>query len=542
MTSYSDAPLNLKEIKFKLNNYADILRRLQAKNEADNETFTNTQKAVDTSANNEVVLMFNKSLFVKQHITTTDESGIVKIDNVDYNIKSDYYCQIVAGVDRVLMLTLLSTGFGENIVYYIGYKEGLYYGNMLKWADEFKLITSATLASDIIPNTPFQCVYNQVRNSFYLITSKKYEDNVVDMLLLEYMPSNTDSWDWQIVSNRQISEDPGINLLYHVSIIKFNEDLNIGINKIFPQGALLVGGCDKTCNKLVCYLGFINYNSISVWVQLNLNNINVKYLDFDYCILEHYTEDENNEYFKLAIVAVGYKPLLFNMSNTGKIYTILEVNFNYSSNYSLNINSISNGWNDIVLSDIDETYFRKYAWKNVEYDKQHNEFVFSYCFNDNNNELLTGLNDKMITINLLPILEKVDTKYDIYKLSFKTSYTISKTHHYINIADLIFDVNRNELIAVAILPDKTIIAKERNNNLWSNKSANATIVNGSYPVSLSSCKEVNNRIYLLTTKTDSITEVKTFYVYVLAYDIVNEWVGNINNYFTIEPRVKPISP
>lgn len=544
MTSYKDNPLNIKEIQFRLNKCADIIRVLQDRNDVENTEYEEIKTQTDKYINNEVILMFDNSLFIKQYIINPKEDG-----SIFKTYKHDKYdsAQIVAGIDRVLLLLLVK----YDNKYYIAFNEGVYYADVLKWGS-FQLLSvdssALELATATDTETAFKCVYNQYLNSFYLVCSVNGSGSpsIPLMKLLEYKSSTADgngSWSWNTIALSGLSSLSDLSGLYYdISIINFDENSKM-YNK-YPNGGLVCSGYTSSDKFLISQIGLLEYNketrsiTSQKWEKLSCETDtlyapqHVKYYSISQSIVQTSTvEDSEIETSSCVLATVGHTLNTTNIPyilQTGKAYALVNFKLTTSGSTETIEIKIDIKWQNITLPKIDEEHFNKYLWKTITYDKDHNEFIMGYDFYKDNDKVdKTNLNHKMVTLNVSPSIND-----DNSTVSFSISYTIDKEYDYINSMCLLFDVNRDEIMAATTNPDNVVKTKIRNNNQWNDKGCYSNIKTESIPISLSSCKESENRVYMLTVKTDG----DRYYVYILSYDISRDWVDDIDNYYTIKTK------
>ena len=489
--SYKDAPMSLKEIGFRLNRYASLVRALDSQNIENNEEYKVIKSEVDASVNNEVNLLLNNSLFVKQ-VVKHGYFNVITIESTDYTVEEDYCSQIVVGDDRVLILTLLSS----ESTYYIGVCEGLFYGEkMLKWGD-FDLLKIGSSA--FVVNSGDELIESVKKHTFYaLFFNDKFYVCTSGSGSLKLLVFDPLSNEWNDISpNSTVA-----GYFNRMELLNITESNNLNVTEVvitlICNGILDNELC--SCVLTITYETTTTSDEITTTVSSSVVNITGIKGEFHSLASTKFTSDT------YILIAIG---------ESCKAY--LHIKLDDTDTYK---------WEELSLPDFDEDYFEQYVWSDVCFDPVHAEFMISYSSpkqkeNAEKEKLVIG-NPKMITLNVIPSIDKLDDS-----VLFKTSYTISEDKEYINTAAMIFNQNRFKVIA-AFCTDGT---SGRINNCWSDKGCHATINNSSVATSIS-CppSTTDKRIYLLTK---AVAPDLAFYVYILAYDINTEWANGINNYFT----------
>ena len=563
MSSYKDAPISLKHIDTKLKEFTNIINHVQMYNENEKTEYKALQGIMKNVEDNTVLQMMNGTLFVKQHIENIDD-GKITVGDVQYPVVGNC-CQIVAGANDALLLVLVNDG----PTYAIAYKWGLYYGSkLLKWQDEYKLITYNNGDNDQVLNIStaeisyleqtekiFDCKYNEPRDSYYLLTSIDDNDtndsdipNPTKLLLIEIDSLNrNDEAHWNVIYSQSQFEtiDPmtgETKIAYTNGIyynLKFMIDDSIQLFKEkFPQGVIMCSGFTRSVSSTSATIEtiiqtaaiIVRYNgavveSVSVVamdgyttdLQHRIQESDVllpdsykvlkkPHKDFNYCLTEHGTttyedvEYECSRYIWMAVCEYGVSYTF--------IYIIKQLDgdgMSFTYTYWLNF-----------VPEMEKFYtlVKSYNWNSVSYDPTLKEFVITYKQKEGDNIATACFRYELITPNA-PIGYEMEGGYKFY-----ISSTVLKSGLPFDAVASIYDPYRNNVFIVS----KECDILERDGYTWTDKDSHFK-KKSFEPLSVST---FGDKQYLLVKN----LEDSNLYVYVLNYDMLNDWTQKVDMYYS----------
>ena len=185
MTSYKDSPMSLKEIQFRLASYTSVIKECEKQINLLKKECESMNETMEQNDNNVVLEVFKNDLVFKQHIEHIND--VLYIDSVEYNIIN---AKIVDGLDDVMIMLEVEHGDKK----YVAIKWGIFYGDILKWQDMYKLIKIDGSALEI--SSSFNCKYNTYDHCYYLVSS--INDSNKDYLFVakkECYDEQPDEWE-----------------------------------------------------------------------------------------------------------------------------------------------------------------------------------------------------------------------------------------------------------------------------------------------------------------------------------------------------------
>ena len=184
-----DAPLTLKGCQFKLNEYANIARALDSSMKQEKQKIKATEQLAEEYNDNVAVQVLNGSMFVKQNEfpiqKNAQDKDILTVEDKEYVIEK---VRVVEGEEDAIIMIFGNCEYDGVIHYNLLMKWGVYVGDVLVWQDDFEVVkVDGVEPIEISPyntnNDAFDIVYIKERR-IYRICSNVYVSASADNYLV----------------------------------------------------------------------------------------------------------------------------------------------------------------------------------------------------------------------------------------------------------------------------------------------------------------------------------------------------------------------
>lgn len=401
-----DSPMSLKEAEFRLTNYSSVIRDYEKQLVQLKEKYETMKKAMNQYENNIIMELFKNELIFKQHSENTND--VIYIDGVEYRIVDS---KIVDGFDDVVIMFEVE----HNNKKYVAIKWGVFYANVLKWQDSYKLVKINGINLEI--SSSFNCKYSTSDRCYYLISSIRNSKDYLFMAKKKCFDDRPDEWEHMEMENLvegtfynfDFMSLKNMKMLY--SIVNCESFICLGKLNGHIVGSILI--FSTTANK---YFSYTVNNAVEEVAD---------FLDISNTETENYS-DEMNETSVFFSFAVGSDEHNGIMS-----YSWVSLIFNLTT-HELKINRSK--WCKLSLETYDKI-ISSYRWNQIKYDRTNNDFVigFSSPINDVENNIASisikyYQKDGVYQIFISSILTKDDEHIETVDLSSNGQILLSKSN------------------------------------------------------------------------------------------------------------------
>ena len=479
MTSYKDSPMSLKEVQFRLSNYSSIIENYEKQIIQLKENYETAKKTINQYENNIIMELFKNELIFKQH--SEDINDVISIDDVEYQIINS---KIVDGIDDVMLMFEVEHEDKK----YIAIKWGVFYGDILKWQDSYKLIKINGINLEI--SSTFNCKYSTSDHNYYLISSvKKSNKDYLFMAKKKCFDEQQDEWEQLGMETETEGTFYNFDFLSLKNMKTFysitNHESFVCLGKLDNiVGSILI--FNSTTNKYSCY-------SIN-----NMIEEHAEYFDISNAEVENYSDEtsETSVFFAFSvgsneqngIIAEAWLTLVFDLT-------------------TCNLNIYESGWHKLSTSlERYNKILSNYRWNRIVYDKNDKDFVvgFSSSFDEVENN-----------VSLISIKYCQENK--TYKICISSLLTKGNENENVETIDL----SSNGLTLLLSKSNGVFI---RNQFMLSNNNIKFYMREELKPISLSH----NGDVLFMLVKDEN---QHCFNIYMQNYCISKQIMQSVNNYY-----------